>query len=40
MNLMWLSPPKHVNLKKYFGVFFDGLVEQEKCLAFMSLNGL
>ena len=24
-KLFWLTPPKHVNLKKYFGVFVEGL---------------
>jgi len=38
--LMWLSPPKHVNLTKYFGVFWTGLQEKSDPLNFMSEQGL
>ena len=39
-NIMWLSPPKHVHLKKYFGVFFGGLQEKQEPLQFMALKVL
>ena len=39
-GLMWLSPPRHVNLTKYFGVFFTGLQEKTDPLNFIAEQGL